>query len=327
MATRLAPRVSIGLPVYNGDNYLAATLESLLAQSYTDFELIVSDNASTDRTAEICQAYASRDRRLRYVRNERNIGAAANYNRTFELATGELFKWHAHDDLLALTCIEKCVAVLDANPDAVLCQSWVEYIDEHGQSLGVYDNLLPHADALRPSTRFAAAILVPHSCTDFFGLARRTALVGTMLHADFHGADRALIAQLALRGRLLKVNEPLFLNRDHPMRYTRTANRPQDRQLWHAGHVQSRHYPIWRLYREYWQMIPRDLTDRRERLRCYGHLLRWWQVNWNWARMAVDVLAVLNPDIVERAQRAKQRIFDPEPGPGSVKPRQHITLR
>lgn len=323
MPTCTTPRVSIGLPVYNGENYLAATLEALCSQTYTDFELIISDNASTDRTAEICGDYASHDRRLRYVRNERNIGAGANYNRTFTLATGELFKWHAHDDLLAPTFLEKCVAVLDAHPDAVLCQSLVEYIDAEGKSLGVYNNRLPGADACQSSVRFAAAILVPHSCTDFFGLTRRASLLGTILHADFHGTDRALIAELAIRGRLLKVNEPLFLNREHPARYTRTANRPQDRQLWHAGQVTRRHYPVWRLYREYWRMIPRNLTDPWERWRCYGHLLHWWLVNWNGGRMAADVLAVLHPDIVARAQQLKQRWFAPEPGPGSVKSQRH----
>jgi glycosyltransferase involved in cell wall biosynthesis len=327
MSARPAPRLSIGLPVYNGENYLAETLDSILSQTYADFELIVSDNASSDRTAEICRDYAGRDQRLRCVRNDRNIGAAANYKRTFELATGDLFKWHAHDDLLAPTFLEKCIAVLDANPDAILCQSLVAYIDEHGKSLGLYDNQLPDVDAQQPSKRFAAAILSPHSCTDIFGVARRTALVGTILHSDFHGTDRALIAELALRGRLLKVNEPLFLNRDHPARYTRTANRPQDRQLWHAGQVRRRHFPVWRLYSEYWQMIPRHLSDRQERLRCYGHLLHWWLVNWNHARMAVDILAVFNPDIVELAQRFKQRVFAPEPGRGSIKSHQELTPR
>ena len=118
--TPIIPRVTIGLPVYNGQNYLVETLESLLAQTYTDFELVISDNASTDRTEAICRQYAAGDARIRYYRNDENIGASANYNRAFELGRGEYFKWAAHDDLLAPTYLERCVEVLDANPDVVL---------------------------------------------------------------------------------------------------------------------------------------------------------------------------------------------------------------
>jgi glycosyltransferase involved in cell wall biosynthesis len=115
------PRVSIGLPVYNGENYLAETLDSILAQTFTDFEVIISDNASTDRTETICRQYAAQDRRIRYLRNTSNLGAAKNYNRVFELSQGEYFKWNGHDDPLAPVFLERCVAVLDRHPGVVLC--------------------------------------------------------------------------------------------------------------------------------------------------------------------------------------------------------------
>ena len=86
-------RVSIGLPVYNGEKYLEQALISILSQTYTDFELIISDNASTDRTQAICREYAAKDPRIRYYCNEENLGAAPNHNRVFELASGEYFKW------------------------------------------------------------------------------------------------------------------------------------------------------------------------------------------------------------------------------------------
>ncbi len=88
-----APRVSIGLPVFNGERYLARAIDSILAQDFRDLELVVCDNASTDRTAEICAAYARRDPRVRYHRNPRNLGAGPNYDRCFHLARGEYFKW------------------------------------------------------------------------------------------------------------------------------------------------------------------------------------------------------------------------------------------
>ncbi|MCB0187328.1 MAG: glycosyltransferase family 2 protein, partial [Caldilineaceae bacterium] len=123
------PRVSIGLAVYNGEPYLADAIRSILSQSFTNFELIISDNASTDRTAAICQEFAARDSRIRYSRNATNIGGANNENRTFRLARGEYFRWAAHDDICAPELLEKSVAVLDQNPDVVLCYSMTTEID------------------------------------------------------------------------------------------------------------------------------------------------------------------------------------------------------
>ena len=114
------PRVSIGLPVFNGERYLVSTIDSILAQRFTDFELIVSDNASTDRTGEICRDYAHRDPRVRYFRNERNLGVGPNYDGCFHRARGTYFKWASNDDLLAPTYLLKAVASLVSSPDAEL---------------------------------------------------------------------------------------------------------------------------------------------------------------------------------------------------------------
>jgi glycosyltransferase involved in cell wall biosynthesis len=86
------PRLSIGIPVFNGEEFLPELLDSLLAQTFSDFEIVICDNASSDRTAQICCEYASRDARIRYFRNDTNLGALPNYNRTFELSTAPLFK-------------------------------------------------------------------------------------------------------------------------------------------------------------------------------------------------------------------------------------------
>src|SRR5919112_5909956 len=102
------PRVTIGLPVYNGERFLEQALDGLLAQTFTDFELIISDNASTDRTPEICQAYAARDSRIRYVRQPENIGAGPNHNILVPMARGEYFKWASHDDLYDPDLVAKC---------------------------------------------------------------------------------------------------------------------------------------------------------------------------------------------------------------------------
>ena len=111
-----APRLSIGLPVYNGENYLAESLDALLGQSFEDFELIISDNASTDGTAAISRRYERLDSRVRYVRQPRNVGLAPNHNIVVEQARGELFKWASHDDVYGRELLERCVVALDENP-------------------------------------------------------------------------------------------------------------------------------------------------------------------------------------------------------------------
>lgn len=309
------PRVSIGLPVYNGEKFLAIAIDSVLAQTFGDFELIISDNASTDATATICQAYIRKDPRVRYLRNERNLGAAPNYNRTFEVSRGEYFKWLAHDDLILPKYLEQTVAALDGAPDAVLCNTLVQYVDEQGRIIGTYDSALGSSPADRPAQRFARAILRSHSCVDFFGLARRSALQNSLLHGSFHGADRAFLAQMALRGRLVHLPQPLVCMREHPIRYTRQNVRPGDRLAWHDARLAGRrHLPTWRVYGEYLRLVRREHLPAAERRRCYAWLLAWWFCNWNAARAAVDLLALLDPRLVAAAERIKTRLFGVAPG-------------
>ena len=117
------PRVSIGLPVYNGEAHIEEAISSILAQSYRDFELVISDNGSKDKTQQICSEYAKRDRRIFYYRFEKNIGAARNFNRVFDLSSGEFFKWAASDDVIAPEYLSKCLSVLEQNPSVVLVHS------------------------------------------------------------------------------------------------------------------------------------------------------------------------------------------------------------
>lgn len=150
---------------------------------------------------------------------------------------------------------------------------------------------------------------------DFFGLIRRESLRDSLLHGSFHGADRALLAQLALRGRMVQLPAPLLAIREHPNRYTRAQQRSIDRAMWHdstrGGQVS---FPTWRLYREYLSMVRREALTPGERLRCLAVLARWWACNWNAARALVDVLAVAVPSTPGFAERLKVRLFGPAPG-------------
>src|SRR5215470_10065074 len=132
------PRLSVGLPVYNGEKYLTESIESLLGQSYKDFELIISDNASTDSTADICRRYANQDSRIRYIRQPRNIGLAPNHNFVVDQSHGEFFKWAASDDLYGRELLQSCIDALDQHPDVVLAHSWTAAIDSAGKVIQAY---------------------------------------------------------------------------------------------------------------------------------------------------------------------------------------------
>jgi glycosyltransferase involved in cell wall biosynthesis len=169
------PCVSIGIPVYNGEKYLREGLDSLLQQTFTDFEIIISDNASTDSTEQICQEYAQRDRRIKYYRNETNLGPTANYAKLTELAQGDYFKWHNYDDTCAPEFLARCVEVLNQHPDVILCHTRMNCIDSQGQVTEAYCYDL---QADEPSTphRFGKIICVDHrrhAASELFGLIDR----------------------------------------------------------------------------------------------------------------------------------------------------------
>ena len=316
------PMVGLGMPVFNGARHVAQAIESILGQSFTAFELVVCDNASTDETEVICRQFATADLRVRYYRNATNIGAHPNFNRTFELARGKYFKWVPHDDVLHRDFLAACVAALEADAGVVVCQTQLDFIDGEGNRLGVVGARLIGAELDRPAVRFAGVTLATHNCYVVFGLFPRQVLARSMLLESFHGADRALLAQLALRGRFRHVPRPLLLVRDHKERYTRAKLRSDDRAVWHDTRLKGkRSFPAWRLYREYWCMILTAKLTLGERMAAAARLLQWWFVNWNAARMAVDVLAIFSPEIVGRAERLKQHLFRAAPGIDQVRAR------
>jgi glycosyltransferase involved in cell wall biosynthesis len=291
------PTVSIGLPVHNGATFVAEAIESILAQSFADFELVVSDNASTDCTPEICRGYAAADRRIRFYRQETNIGAAPNFNLVFHRSSGKYFKWAAHDDLIHPSYLEACLAVLEAQPDAVLCQSLVEIVDrDHGER-EVYDHTAFGSARPAPSKRLAARLRA-RPCTDIFGLIRREALQDTALIADHVGADRTLLIELALRGRFAAVPQVLFFNRDHPDRFTRQLKSMRAQAAWFAPDQPAPNYlRTWKLYTTSLRLVRRYVTEPAERRRCYLELLKSLAHRHGWFRLAVEPLEAIDPRV------------------------------
>lgn len=274
------PRISIGLPVYNGAKYLEKALDSLCRQSFADFELILSDNASTDLTREICQDFAAGDSRIRYFRNDRNLGAACNYNRVFALARGELFKWAAHDDLCAPTFLERCVEALDCDSQAVLAYPQTVIINDGGLRVKRYlDDLDLTADS--PAVRLRRYLFrAGGECNAVFGLLRADALRKTRLIEPYNASDRVLLAHLALLGRFREVPEELFFRRDHPTTSLRANPDARAVAAWFDPKRRQRIVlPVSRLYFESARCVLRADLGPTVRLSCLYQVARrfWWQ--------------------------------------------------
>ena len=214
------PPIAIGMPVYNGEKYIEAAINSILGQTYGDFEYFISDNASTDRTQEICLTYASRDGRIHYSRNATNLGAAPNYNRVFQLSSSEYFKWADYDDLLASDFLHKCIEAMNRDLDAVVCFPLARVIDENGTVLGDHHS---KSDTSSPEARirFRNLVLQPDMAYQVSGLIRSSALKRTALHGSYPSSDLVLLAELSLQGRFHEIQEPLFFPRYHSAQSTK----------------------------------------------------------------------------------------------------------
>lgn len=207
-----SPKVTVGLPVYNGERYLRETIESILAQDFEDFELLVSDNASTDDTPSILAQYAARDGRVVVHRQPSNLGAASNYNWLANNAAGEYFKWASADDLLRPTLLSRCVTVLDQNPDVVLAYPKTTLVGPDGRALRDHEDGL-HLPQPQSWLRLRDFALNRWLCNPCFGLMRTLVARSTGLIRPTISSDVTFLAEMALAGPIHEVPERLFLRR------------------------------------------------------------------------------------------------------------------
>ncbi|MDH5535236.1 MAG: glycosyltransferase family 2 protein [Betaproteobacteria bacterium] len=270
------PKVSIGLPVYNGAEFLTEALDSLIGQSFEDFELIISDNASTDQTEAICRDFAARDQRIRYLRLPGNLGGSANFNRVVELSSGIYFKWAAHDDVCEPDFLRKCIAVLDEDSHVVLCYPRTVDIDSTGQERkrwGPRKDFASH----NPHIRFRES-LSPEETLPIWGVIRTEVLKKTSLIGGYPASDRPLLAELALHGRFHEIPEVLFLHREHKRRSVRLYDfrDPYRAVVWYdPGKAGRIIFPTWRLLRGYSTAIRRASLRWIDRFRCRLELIGW----------------------------------------------------
>lgn len=273
-----SPRLSIGLPVYNGERHIAESLRTLLNQTFEDYELIISDNASTDSTPDICSEFERLDSRVRFVRQPHNIGMTPNHNFVVEQSTGEFFKWASHSDLYAPDLLQRCVEALDRYDDVMLVHSWTATIDDSGALTQTLEYPLVTASRSVP-VRFLS-LLFDSGGDDYYGVFRSEILRKFLPQGSYFHSDRTVVTSVGLWGPFYQVPDWLYFRRDHtaPEVQKRSTTRGWSTNIDPRLANRLRH-PAARLYAEYiWGYVkaircaPMSRQDRRQ---CYRCLLRY----------------------------------------------------
>lgn len=202
------------MPIYNSEEYLAESIEAHLDQSYSDFELILTDNFSTDRSEDICRSYAAKDARVKYHRNPQNLGAAGNFRRGFELAVGRYFRWSPSDDLVSPNLLQSAVDVLENDPSVFVAYPRTKLIDDKGSITGDFEENLHLMDD-RPSDRWKGARRNIRLGNLHYGLSRAQTLRKTGLLRNYAGGDFPLISEMSLYGKFFEIPDAFFYRRMH----------------------------------------------------------------------------------------------------------------
>jgi glycosyltransferase involved in cell wall biosynthesis len=317
------PLVSVGLFVYNGERFIEEALNSILNQTFTDFELIISDNASTDRTGEIVQAYAKRDDRIRYYRSEKNMGAGWNARRVYELATGKYFKWAAVDDLIEPDLLRRCVEILESDPGCVVAYASTKEVDESGAFIKNYVTPV-RADSNDPVVRFGEIFPTNHMCYQIYGVMRMSALQQIPPQGIYVNGDGVLLARMALLGRFYEIPEHLFISRRHigqsstilpvrlkqPRRLRLTNRYPSSLpcpEWWDPVKNRALTFPEFRMLLENFLSIYRARLGARQKLRCYSMLWPWIKIHF---RHMLKDLAIAADQLLYNLQVAKPTSSD-----------------
>ena len=276
--------LTIGLPVYNSERYIEQSLQSLLAQTYRNFVLIISDNASTDSTGSICQRYAQADSRIRYYRNESNIGNPRNFNRIFELTTTPFLKWSTADDYWAPQFLELAMQVMEGDASVALCYPQAVLVDADGQKLQDYDDVL-HLVQDNPAERFLTLIQSIKLAHQHLGVIRMSHLRQTPGLGTYVGSDVNLLAELALYGRFVELPHRLFFRRFHKDSGSwKRGDALHEARRYHAAGAKQKGHPLWHRHAGFFAAIWRSPLPLRSKLHVYRHLCR--QLVWDRQHLA-----------------------------------------
>ena len=269
--------VSIGLPVYNGADFVRQALESIVNQTYRNLEIVIADNASTDGTEAICREFAVRDERIRYHRQPTNLGGSANHEFVLASTTGKYFRVAAHDDVMAPTLIEKCVWELESDPEVVVAITRVEIIDQNNNPGPEIDAHLKGMSNRNPVQRFGLITCRQNWATPVYGVMRREALEGKHILGRYTGADRTFLAEMALAGRWAQVDEVLFFRREHAATSTKSFPDEWKRRVWFDTSIEASSiaFPQWRRLSELAKVVNRSSLSGKGKIGAHLQLARW----------------------------------------------------
>ena len=268
-------KVSIAVPAYNCEKYISQSLDSLLGQTYGDFELVISDNASTDGTEEVCRRYVAMDKRVRYIRRTENIGGPGNFRYVFAQCSGQYHKWSTADDFWHPKFLEEAVAVLDGRPDVVLCYPKTRLIDASGAKLSDYDDRLDLADA-SPRTRFRDLYERIGLCNAHLGLIRREAMLRTQLIAPHKASDIDFLGELALIGKFSLLPDVRFYRRFHQESSSWARdNQEHQKRYYDPANQFKGGAETWHRLRFQWAMLWRSPIGLADKLALSNDLARW----------------------------------------------------
>jgi glycosyltransferase involved in cell wall biosynthesis len=267
------PLVSIGVPVHNGERYLSQALDALLGQSWPDLEVIISDNSSNDGTEAICRAYEAKDARVRYFRQPVNIGAPHNWNFVARHARGKYFKWSSANDYCPPDMVEKCVAVLESDPEAVLCYGRTCLIcEETGKREEYAQDFAIVGDS--PRQRFETLYRNKDLNNAQSGLIRAESLRRTRLDRPYPGGDIVLMAELALQGRFVLLPHTLLYRRMGQQTFSSLLTNAQVQELFYPGTQRHIGFRYFRMHLDFLVTVLRASLRVPEKLRTLILVLR-----------------------------------------------------
>jgi glycosyltransferase involved in cell wall biosynthesis len=293
----------MAMPVYNGEAFIETAIRSILNQTFADLELVITDNASVDGTEAICRRLAESDSRIRYYRNEQNLGAAANYNLGYKYARGEFFKWCAHDDYISENYIELAVGALDADPKAIMAYGRSEMIDALGHPAPSESAILEGLENPDAAWRFLKVVRTGGSCSAIFGLFRRASLALSLLHQPYYSSDRALLAEMALLGRFILVPGIIFYNRAHPNRSMSLTDRVARMKWQNTASGKKIALEHWPLLRQISNVAWRH-RDRVSLARTAPPLVAWTLTPRQAGAYAIEVVSIFAPGVAQAARQA-----------------------
>ena len=282
-----APLVSIGLPVYNGENFVAEAIQCVLSQTFSDWELVISDNASTDKTVHICREFADQDIRISLHQNQQNMGVSPNFNRVFWLSRGRYFKWISHDDLFAAEFVENCVRELEGDSRTVLAFPRTAYVGPDRQLLHRQTGSLSIVGPT-PESRVIQLMKLESEGIDIFwsqyGLIRREVLEETHLMDPYNGSDQTLLMEIALKGNIVEVEKELFFRREHTAASTSIIKwtAKEKAKFVYAGDKRILVFPYCRMLKEHLACLKNASISNKGKMQCVAAVFKRFLKQWKY---------------------------------------------